>query len=90
VPKVAVVQLMSPLIDWMTHLSLMPYDTLRIAVPALQIPPSSAHFEYPDGQSTAWAAGTVNKPALKSAASGRSFIVNLRVVVVVLQPALRP
>jgi hypothetical protein len=62
-PNVAVVQATSPDKVLMTHLSFRPNDTCRLLAPALHVPPSSAHFEKPLGQSTAWA------PVENSAAS---------------------
>src|SRR5471032_2724901 len=55
-PKLAVAHRTSPDRVAITHLSLMPYDTCLLLAPALQVPPSSAHFEYPLGQSAADAA----------------------------------
>jgi hypothetical protein len=52
----------------MTHLSLMPKDTWRVVVPALQVSPSSAHFEKPLGQSTA-KAGDTAPPSMATAAN---------------------
>ncbi len=55
-PKVAEVQGTVPLSVLMTHLSFTPKETWRAVVPTLQLPPSSAHLEKPEGQSTACAA----------------------------------
>jgi hypothetical protein len=69
-PKVAVVQAMSPAMSLITHWLLIPNDTCRVAVPALQVPPSSAHFEKPLGQSTAWA-GRAMPPSTAATALDR-------------------
>jgi hypothetical protein len=47
------VQATSPDRVLITHLSLRPKDTCRLLAPALQVAPSSAHFEKPEGQSAA-------------------------------------
>jgi len=59
---VATVQAMLPFSALTTNLSLMPNDTWRLVDPALQVSPSSAHFEKPLGQSAA-KAGAVNRIA---------------------------
>jgi hypothetical protein len=69
-PKVAVVQAMSPDRFLITHWLLIPNDTCRVAVPTLQVPPSSAHFEKPLGQSTAWA-GMAMPPSTAATALDR-------------------
>jgi hypothetical protein len=52
-PKVALLQATVPERVLSTHLSLTPNDTWRGVSPTLQLLPSSAHLENPDGQSTA-------------------------------------
>jgi mRNA-degrading endonuclease toxin of MazEF toxin-antitoxin module len=47
------VQATSPERALTTHLSFKPNDTCRLLAPALHVPPSSAHFEKPTGQSAA-------------------------------------
>jgi hypothetical protein len=57
----------------MTHLSLMPNDTWRVAVPALQVPPSSAHLEKPLGQSTAKAGTATLQSKVATARATKVF-----------------
>jgi hypothetical protein len=69
-PKAATVQATWPDSVFTTHLSLMPNDTWRFADPMWQVSRSSAHFEKPDGQSTA-SAGVEHSAAI--AAQRRVF-----------------
>jgi hypothetical protein len=57
----------------MTHLSLMPNDTWRVVVPALQVSPSSAHFEKPLGQSTANAGAATPQSKAATALATKVF-----------------